>query len=71
MPVSFMKMSNSHKSRHEQMQKKLENVIKKRLQKQAGELLKQTMKRIQKRKKGQGRVKVRRGVTFHSLLVTR
>ena len=53
------------------MQKKLENVIKKRLQKQAGELLKQTMKRIQKRKKGQGRVKVRRGVTFHSLLVTR
>ena len=27
MPVSFMKMNNSHKRRREQMQKKLENVV--------------------------------------------
>ena len=27
MPVSFIKMNNSHKCRHEQMQKKLENVV--------------------------------------------
>ena len=27
MPVSFIKMNNSHKWRHEQMQKKLENIV--------------------------------------------
>ena len=26
-PVSFMEMNNSHKTRHEKMQKKLENVV--------------------------------------------
>ena len=40
------------------MQKELEN-DEKHLQKQVGQLLQQIMKRIQKRKKGQGRVDVR------------
>ena len=47
MPVSFMKMNNSHKRRCKHMQKKLEN-NEKHLQKQVEQLLQQIMKSIQK-----------------------
>ena len=56
MSASFMKMNNSRKRRCDQMQKKLDNVVQKHLQKQVEELLKvkQIMKRIQKSEIKQG-----------------
>lgn len=40
MPVSYIKMNNSFKKRHKQVQKKPENIAQKHLQKQEEELLK-------------------------------